>query len=171
MALLFDACSTLISLIFLGIVFGTLTALALLYWLITRLPKRAAFERLLLAIPAVRGIKYSSYNLFDMRNIIELAPGALTVLSGFDEVCLAGLAMGAHGAIGSTYNVMPATFAALYQAVQDGQRWLACFASARRTTGRSASASMDRSGSLCTCPAISCTWLPSNGSRPLASWQ
>jgi N-acetylneuraminate lyase len=74
----------------------------------------------LVEIPAVRGIKYSSYNLYDMRNIIELAPDRLTVLSGFDEVCLAGLCMGAHGAIGSTYNVMPATFAALYQAVRAG---------------------------------------------------
>jgi N-acetylneuraminate lyase len=74
----------------------------------------------LIEIPAVRGIKYSSYNLYDMRNIIELAPGELTVLSGFDEVCVAALSMGAHGAIGSTYNVMPATFAALYQAMQAG---------------------------------------------------
>jgi N-acetylneuraminate lyase len=72
----------------------------------------------LIEIPAVRGIKYSSYNLYDMRNIIELAPDRLTVLSGFDEVCLAGLCMGAHGAIGSTYNVMPATFTALYRAIQ-----------------------------------------------------
>jgi N-acetylneuraminate lyase len=74
----------------------------------------------LVEIPSVRGIKYSSYNLYDMRNIIELAPGDINVLSGFDEVCLAGLCMGAHGAIGSTYNVMPATFVALYQAVQAG---------------------------------------------------
>src|SRR5262245_22937557 len=74
----------------------------------------------LIAIPSVRGIKYSSYNLFDMRNIIELAPGQINVLSGFDEICLAALSMGAHGAIGSTYNIMPATFAALYQAVQSG---------------------------------------------------
>jgi N-acetylneuraminate lyase len=74
----------------------------------------------LIAIPSVRGVKYSSYNLYDMRNIIELASGEITVLSGFDEVCLAGLCMGAHGAIGSTYNVMPATFTAIYQAVQAG---------------------------------------------------
>jgi N-acetylneuraminate lyase len=74
----------------------------------------------LIELPTVRGIKYSSYNLFDMRNIVELAPGELTVLSGFDEVCLAALCMGAHGAIGSTYNVMPATFTALYRAVQAG---------------------------------------------------
>jgi N-acetylneuraminate lyase len=76
----------------------------------------AAMMAKLIKIPAVRGIKYTSSNFYDMRNIIELAPGELTVLSGSDEVCIAGLAMGAHGAIGSTYNVMPATFAALYQA-------------------------------------------------------
>jgi N-acetylneuraminate lyase len=76
----------------------------------------AATMAKLITIPAVRGIKYTSSNFYDMRNIIELASQELTVLSGSDEVCIAGLAMGAHGAIGSTYNVMPATFAALYQA-------------------------------------------------------
>lgn len=74
----------------------------------------------LIQIPTVRGIKYSSYNLYDMRNIIELDPDGLTVLSGFDEVCVAALSMGAHGAIGSTYNVLPATFNALYQAMKAG---------------------------------------------------
>ncbi len=74
----------------------------------------------LIAIPSVRGIKYSSYNLYDLRNIIELAPGELTVLSGNDEVCVAALAMGAHGAIGSTYNVMPATFAVIFEEMQAG---------------------------------------------------
>lgn len=74
----------------------------------------------LLDIPAVRGIKYSSYNLYDMHKIIELAPSDFSMLSGFDEVCLPALIMGAHGAVGSTYNVLPATFAALYQALQAG---------------------------------------------------
>lgn len=74
----------------------------------------------LMRIPSVRGIKYSSYNLYDMRNIIELDPDGLTVLSGFDEVCVAALCMGAHGAIGSTYNVLPATFVALFRALQAG---------------------------------------------------
>jgi N-acetylneuraminate lyase len=82
----------------------------------------AATMAKLINIPSVRGIKYTSSNFYDMHNIIELAPGQLTVLSGSDEVCIAGLAMGAHGAIGSTYNVMPATFAALYQAFRAGER-------------------------------------------------
>lgn len=73
----------------------------------------------LIQIPGVLGIKYSSYNLYDLHRITQLRPD-LTVLSGFDEVCVAGLAMGAHGAIGSTYNVMPATFSALYRATQTG---------------------------------------------------
>lgn len=73
----------------------------------------------LLNIPTVRGIKYSAYNLFDMRRIVELRED-ITVHSGFDEVCVAGLSMGAHGAIGSTYNVLPATFCRLYAATARG---------------------------------------------------
>jgi N-acetylneuraminate lyase len=73
----------------------------------------------LMTIPTVSGIKYSSYNLFDMKKIIALSPN-ITVLSGFDEVCVAGLSMGAHGAIGSTYNVLPATFVKLYDAATRG---------------------------------------------------
>jgi type IV pilus assembly protein PilC len=41
------------ALTFLGIVFGTLVVLTLVYALIARLPKRAGFDRLLLAVPAV----------------------------------------------------------------------------------------------------------------------
>ena len=73
----------------------------------------------LLTIPTVSGIKYSSYNLFDMKKIIGLRPN-ITVHSGFDEVCVAGLTMGAHGAIGSTYNVLPTTFVKLYEAATRG---------------------------------------------------
>lgn len=73
----------------------------------------------LLTIPTVSGIKYSSYNLFDMKRIIALSP-ELTVHSGFDEVCVAGLTMGAHGAIGSAYNVLPATFVKLFDAAARG---------------------------------------------------
>jgi N-acetylneuraminate lyase len=73
----------------------------------------------LLSIPTVQGIKYSSYNLFDMKRILELRSD-ITVHSGFDEVCVAGLSMGAHGAIGSTYNVLPTTFVKLYNAAASG---------------------------------------------------
>ncbi len=67
----------------------------------------------------VSGIKYSSYDLYDMANILAL-PQAINVLSGFDEVLVAALSMGAHGAIGSTYNVLPATFSRLYRMARAG---------------------------------------------------
>jgi len=73
----------------------------------------------LLEIDTISGIKYSSYNLYDMANILAL-PQGVNVLSGFDEVLTAALSMGAHGAIGSTYNVMPATFVSIYRAVRAG---------------------------------------------------
>jgi len=73
----------------------------------------------LLEIDNVAGIKYSSYNLYDMANILAL-PQDVNVLSGFDEVLMAALSMGAHGGIGSTYNVMPASFVRLYRTVQAG---------------------------------------------------
>ena len=67
----------------------------------------------------VSGIKYSSYDLYDMANILAL-PQSVNVLSGFDEVLVAALSMGAHGAIGSTYNVLPTTFVRLYRTAQAG---------------------------------------------------
>jgi N-acetylneuraminate lyase len=68
----------------------------------------------------VSGIKYSSYDLYDLANIMAL-PQEINVLSGFDEVFVAALSMGAHGAIGSTYNVLPATFSRLYGLAQAGK--------------------------------------------------
>jgi N-acetylneuraminate lyase len=79
----------------------------------------AAVMKDLLTIPTVSGIKYSSYNLFDMKRILELRSD-ITVHSGFDEVCVAGLSMGAHGAVGSTYNILPATFVKLFAAASAG---------------------------------------------------
>lgn len=73
----------------------------------------------LLTIPNVSGIKYSAYDLFDLQKIVKLSPD-ITVHSGFDQVCAAGLMMGAHGAIGSTYNVLPSIFVKLYNAAARG---------------------------------------------------
>jgi N-acetylneuraminate lyase len=62
-------------------------------------------QDLLAAIPTMRGMKYTAYNFFEMRRIIELDGGCLNVVSGPDEMMIAAQAMGADGAIGSTYNV------------------------------------------------------------------
>jgi N-acetylneuraminate lyase len=55
------------------------------------------------------GVKHTSYDLYQMQRIMQQNPGAI-VFNGHDEVFLAGLAMGAESAIGSTYNFMAEKF-------------------------------------------------------------
>lgn len=75
----------------------------------------------LLKIPQVTGIKYTSYDFFTMRKMIEIDAGRpVTVLSGPDEMCLPALVMGSDGAIGTTYNILPGLFADLYRCYREG---------------------------------------------------
>ncbi|MGM9682811.1 MAG: dihydrodipicolinate synthase family protein, partial [Eubacteriales bacterium] len=55
------------------------------------------------------GIKHTSNDFFAMEQIKTGFPDKL-VFNGFDEMFLAGLAMGADGGIGSTYNFMAEKF-------------------------------------------------------------
>ncbi|MEO6875833.1 MAG: dihydrodipicolinate synthase family protein [Opitutaceae bacterium] len=64
-------------------------------------------------IPTLRGIKFSDAQLHEMLACIEFDGGRYDILFGIDEMLLGGLAFGARGAVGSTYN-----FAApLYQKI------------------------------------------------------
>ena len=75
----------------------------------------------LLEIEQVRGLKFTSSDFFSMRKIIELGKERdITVLSGSDELCVAALVMGSHGAIGTTYNMLPGLFVRLYNCFQQG---------------------------------------------------
>jgi len=51
------------------------------------------------------GVKHTNLNLYQMERIKHLNP-ELLIYNGFDEVLISGLAIGADGAIGSTFNVM-----------------------------------------------------------------
>lgn len=70
------------------------------------------------------GIKHTSNDLFALKQFKQRIDG-ITVFNGYDEICLAGLSMGADGAIGSTYNFMGKKFAELYQAFRSGNLELA----------------------------------------------
>ena len=70
-------------------------------------------------IPNLVGLKFTAYNFYEMRQIIEL--DNMTVFSGPDEMCLPALTMGVVGAIGSTYNPMTRHFVRLYEAFQAGR--------------------------------------------------
>lgn len=64
-------------------------------------------------IPTLAGIKYSAPTLYEFQACANFDGGRFNMLFGVDEMLLSGLAAGAHGAVGSTYN-----FAApLYQAI------------------------------------------------------
>jgi N-acetylneuraminate lyase len=55
-------------------------------------------------IPSLRGIKFTHENLMDFALAQAHDGGRFNLLFGRDEILLAGLALGAVGAVGSTYN-------------------------------------------------------------------
>ena len=61
---------------------------------------RAAADK----IPNLAGIKFTHENLMDFAACVRWEGGRFDALFGRDEMLLAGLAVGAEGAIGSTYN-------------------------------------------------------------------
>jgi N-acetylneuraminate lyase len=82
----------------------------------------ALFRELCLAIPTLAGMKFTSYNFFEMQQIIQMEiPGRrLNVVSGPDEMMIAAQAMGADGAIGTFYNLVPRLFVDAYDAFHAG---------------------------------------------------
>jgi N-acetylneuraminate lyase len=64
-------------------------------------------------IPNLAGIKYTSDDLLRFQKCLAFEGGRYNILFGFDEILLSGLALGAKGGVGSSYN-----FAApLYQKI------------------------------------------------------
>lgn len=57
-------------------------------------------------IPNLTGIKFTHENLMDYRRCVAFEGGRFDILFGRDEILLAALALGATGAVGSTYNYM-----------------------------------------------------------------
>jgi N-acetylneuraminate lyase len=83
----------------------------------------AMFLEMCQQIPTLAGMKFTSYNFFEMRQIIDLDVGgrALNIVSGPDEMMLAAQAMGADGAIGLTYNFIGKLFVDAYHAFHAGE--------------------------------------------------
>ncbi len=55
-------------------------------------------------LPSLASLKFTQLDLEDLQLCLEAAEGRWQVLFGHDEALLAGLALGVHGAIGSSYN-------------------------------------------------------------------
>lgn len=69
-------------------------------------------------LPNVVAVKFTDYNLFLLN---QLASRGTVVYNGRDEILAAGLLMGARGGIGSTYNLAPELYVALYRHALRGE--------------------------------------------------
>ena len=78
------------------------------------------FMRRVMEIPGVIGLKYTMPDYYQLQRISMLCEGDINVINGPDQTLLCGLAMGADGGIGTTYNLMPDRFCALYDAFRAG---------------------------------------------------
>ena len=84
-------------------------------------------------IPTLRGIKFSDALLYEMLACIEFDSGRYDILFGVDEMLLGGLAFGARGAVGSTYNFAAPLYRKIIAAFEAGD-----LAEARRLQSLSA---------------------------------
>ncbi len=78
------------------------------------------FAEKIMEIENVIGLKVSIPNYYAFEKIKNVNGGDINILNGPDECMLAGLAMGADGAVGTTYNLMPKTSSAIYDCFKKG---------------------------------------------------
>ncbi len=78
------------------------------------------FTEEIMKIDNVIGIKLTVPNYFLFERVKLVNEGNINVLNGPDEAMLAGLIMGADGAIGTSYNLAPKTACAIYNNFKNG---------------------------------------------------
>ncbi len=74
----------------------------------------------LLRVENVCGMKFTSNDFFSFERIRNAFPDKL-LYNGSDEILCSGLAMGADGGIGTTYNVLVSKFAELYKLFKENK--------------------------------------------------
>lgn len=72
-------------------------------------------------LPSMAGIKYSGRYLDDMLACLRFDGERYNILFGADEMLLAGMAMGADGAVGSTYNFLAPIYKPVLTAIAEGR--------------------------------------------------
>lgn len=84
------------------------------------LPMKEFLEKGSRAMPNLNGIKFTSDDFMEMMECIRLEGGRFDILNGFDEMLLCGLAAGAQGGVGSTYNYALGIYRNLLEAFRAG---------------------------------------------------
>ena len=73
-------------------------------------------------IPNLAGIKYTAPTLYEFQSCAALEGGRFNLVFGVDEMLLSGIASGAVGAVGSTYNLAPALYHKIQLSFAQGDR-------------------------------------------------
>ena len=76
--------------------------------------------RRLLQSGAILGVKHTNQVVYQLERFKQLNPD-LIMMNGYDETMVAGLALGADGSIGSTFNFMYPHYRRIYDAFHAGQ--------------------------------------------------
>ncbi|SDM70005.1 dihydrodipicolinate synthase family protein [Kriegella aquimaris] len=71
-------------------------------------------------IPNLAGIKFTHRSMMEMIQCLRMDDGKWDILHGFDEELLMGLAAGAEGAVGSTYNYLAPLYNKIIKAFRAG---------------------------------------------------
>lgn len=71
-------------------------------------------------LPTLHGIKYSTFKMWEFQGCVDLDDGRFNMLFGSDEMLLSGLVVGAHGAVGSTYNFAAPLYNRIIEAFNRG---------------------------------------------------
>lgn len=74
----------------------------------------------MLSSPGFSGLKHTSNDFYQLERVRKTLP-EITIYNGYDEQFLAGLAMGADGGIGSTYNYMGHLFVGIRRHFRAGE--------------------------------------------------
>ena len=77
---------------------------------------RAGMKRM----PNLAGLKFTHEDLLDFHRCVDFEDGRFDVLFGRDEILLAALALGARGAVGSTYNFAAPLYQHVIEAFRSG---------------------------------------------------
>lgn len=80
----------------------------------------AEFAKRLFEIDNVTAIKWTSTDFFGLTRLKNITNGDMAVMNGFDEMLLSGLAAGADGGIGSTYNFQLKNIRGVYDSFLNG---------------------------------------------------
>ncbi len=73
------------------------------------------------AVPSFAGVKYSAFDFDDLIRCVHAEDGKYEIVFGSDEMLLAGLATGARGAVGSTFNYLAPWFRKMISAFDAGR--------------------------------------------------